>query len=513
MLRSVYIIICILFLSRIGFGSVYYVDKVSGYDGNSGTSVTTAWKTISKVNSFYFSPGDKILFKKGQTWWETLQITADGSSTAPITYSSYGSGSYPLIDGSLLRENCIYINGAHNVIIEYLEVKNNTGAGTIRIKYSANIEARRNRVYVTGHGGFFIEQSSNCAITGNEISTPRAIYPKQTDGIYSQRNNGNIYRQNNIYIFNSHPTEHIDGIQSYLDKNITIHDNLIRQDNLKTNSQGIYTTYGSGTHLYFNNVIDCPNTVAGVITFNNPVSTTALLNLYHNTVIGKGGNVLRVSGYTNLISKNNIFVARSSNYCVMYITSDLSNSVIDYNLYYNGGNAKLLVYKYSIKTFSDWKALGFDLHGVNSGPQLTDNYQLPPGSAALNKGVNLGAAFRFDKAGSTRPQYNVDVGAYENMSMNKLESTETVETFELSQNYPNPFNPATTIKYSIPSESDVSVKVYDIIGKEVATLVNTKQTAGNYSVQFDASNLASGIYIYRINAGIFTETKKMTLLK
>ncbi len=87
------------------------------------------------------------------------------------------------------------------------------------------------------------------------------------------------------------------------------------------------------------------------------------------------------------------------------------------------------------------------------------------------------------------------------------------DNFTLSQNYPNPFNPSTLINYSIPSPGIVTLKVFDMLGREVATLVNEQQPAGNYKVSFDASQLASGVYFYRITANKFVSTKKMLLLK
>jgi hypothetical protein len=86
-------------------------------------------------------------------------------------------------------------------------------------------------------------------------------------------------------------------------------------------------------------------------------------------------------------------------------------------------------------------------------------------------------------------------------------------TFNLAQNYPNPFNPKTTIEFSVPKLSFVSLKVFDILGSEVAVLVNEEKTAGNYKINFDAKNLPSGTYFTRITAGDYSEIKKMILLK
>lgn len=86
-------------------------------------------------------------------------------------------------------------------------------------------------------------------------------------------------------------------------------------------------------------------------------------------------------------------------------------------------------------------------------------------------------------------------------------------SFELSQNYPNPFNPSTTINYSIPVSGMVTLKIYNVLGQEVKTLVNKEQFAGMHTISFDASNLASGVYIYRLSSGNFVNTKKMMLLK
>ena len=85
--------------------------------------------------------------------------------------------------------------------------------------------------------------------------------------------------------------------------------------------------------------------------------------------------------------------------------------------------------------------------------------------------------------------------------------------FELSQNYPNPFNPSTTIRFNLPEASIVKLTIFNILGQEIRTLVNEFKESGANTINFDASDLNSGIYIYKIEAGNFVQTRKMTLLK
>jgi hypothetical protein len=103
-------------------------------------------------------------------------------------------------------------------------------------------------------------------------------------------------------------------------------------------------------------------------------------------------------------------------------------------------------------------------------------------------------------------------GAYDYSKVVEVEIV-TLNNFELSQNYPNPFNPTTSIRFNIPEAGNVKLAVYNLLGQEVKTLVNGFRTAGSYTVNFDASNLSSGIYLYKIEMNNFTQTRKMTLLK
>ncbi|MFH2030163.1 MAG: T9SS type A sorting domain-containing protein [Bacteroidota bacterium] len=95
----------------------------------------------------------------------------------------------------------------------------------------------------------------------------------------------------------------------------------------------------------------------------------------------------------------------------------------------------------------------------------------------------------------------------------EIELAPNPENYRLMQNYPNPFNPSTVIKFQVPSSKFIKLQVYDMLGREIKTLVNEYKTSGNYEVEFDGSQLASGIYFYQLQAGSFIETKKMILIK
>jgi hypothetical protein len=104
--------------------------------------------------------------------------------------------------------------------------------------------------------------------------------------------------------------------------------------------------------------------------------------------------------------------------------------------------------------------------------------------------------------------------AYQQTTITDVEDEEIIPTvFKLEQNYPNPFNPSTKIKFAVPEKSNVLIKVYDILGSEVTTLVNKEMDAGWYENNFNAAGLSSGIYLFRMEAGSYISTKKMILLR
>lgn len=122
-------------------------------------------------------------------------------------------------------------------------------------------------------------------------------------------------------------------------------------------------------------------------------------------------------------------------------------------------------------------------------------------------------SIKYISADNTNETLLLFIKASEKTSGNSGTKVKLMDQYQLTQNYPNPFNPVTTISYSIPKESFVEMRIFDMLGREVSTLVSKEQRAGEYKVQFDASSLPSGVYIYTLQSGQFRNSKKLLLLK
>jgi hypothetical protein len=307
--------------------------------------------------------------------------------------------------------------------------------------------------------------------------------------------------------------------------------NIIRFNRIDRCLGGIYTRYQINFEIH-NNIIT--NSIDNGIWFHvnarAPSSAntfTANGKIYNNTVIGSTNIGLNNSTSNGLQVINNIFVdnGMTATNGAEHIRMDrLVGHSIRNNLYFGKGGWKWSGVAY--KTYNEWKAKSNDQFSVVKDPRFVNrssqDFRLASGSGAIDAGSSLGS-YALDIAGVTRPKgLRFDIGAHESSFLAKDAGEEGEGTtedlnlpteFDLGQNYPNPFNPSTKIKYALPEMTEVRVKIYDILGAEVATLVNAVQAPGYYEIDFNGANLASGAYVYRIETKNFVQTKKMMLLK
>jgi hypothetical protein len=128
------------------------------------------------------------------------------------------------------------------------------------------------------------------------------------------------------------------------------------------------------------------------------------------------------------------------------------------------------------------------------------------------KGLNILALLVFFLIGT-----KMYAGNNEHSNTDPIEKSKTTlqqsDDYKLFQNFPNPFNPSTKISYKIKKEGNVSLTVFNLVGQEISVLVNEKQSAGNYEVEFDASELTTGVYLYKLQINGYTSVKRMTVLK
>ena len=168
---------------------------------------------------------------------------------------------------------------------------------------------------------------------------------------------------------------------------------------------------------------------------------------------------------------------------------------------------------------SEWVSGGSNTNAYPNPPEMMDSIALK----ILTNGTHAKGGFRgikiqyghYSESGTYFIDSTISINIFGDKATAIDVSRETLpQTFQLSQNYPNPFNPSTVIRYQVSGMSRVTLKVYDILGREVTTLVNEEKPAGTYEVIFNASNLSSGVYFYRLETSNgFSRTKKMILLR
>jgi len=281
--------------------------------------------------------------------------------------------------------------------------------------------------------------------------------------------------------------------------------------------ENVYVCGGSQGDLYYDDYLIVKYNSSGVEQWNRRFNgSDNFLDQARKLVIDKSDNVY-ITGYSTFLGTGYDFTT---------IKYDLNGNQLWIARYNNGSNdmaEDMAIDEYGniyVTGISDGNGTSYDYATVkydSSGNQLwvtRYNYSGEFSDIALALAVdNNGSVFVTGQ--SNRDFLTIKYSQLTGVIINEsIISTE----YKLSQNYPNPFNPSTIISFSIRENvknemSNVKLIVYDILGNEVATLVNERKNAGSYEVEFDGSNLASGIYIYKLSTGNFSETKRMMLIK
>jgi parallel beta-helix repeat protein len=336
----------------------------------------------------------------------------------------------------------------------------------------------------------------------------------------------NAIISNNIFLNNSGA---FGAIAIVSNSNGIISDNIISNNTATWGGGGIlidnYLTGGSSSPRLENNIITYNQSpIGGGIWcyFNaNPV-------LINNTIAynsaNSGGGIYCESN-SNPIFINNILYGNSASAGnQVYLVENASEPIFEYCDIQGGkeefgGNGSGV--NYTGRYENDIDSDPLFLNATSDDFQLTD---YSPCIGAGTDSIEIAAVWYrvplFGIGGNPRPspaESVPDIGACENLLGSHLvgvsRELNSPKEFTLHQNYPNPFNPSTKIKYSVPQTSQVHIKVFDVLGNEIETLVNEEKPTGSYELKWNASKLSSGIYFYQLKAGEFLQTRKMILMK
>ena len=525
-LSTLLLIVEIIFCFEISAQTTYYVSE-SGNNSNNGLTPQTAFATLQHAADLV-SPGDSVLVLSGN--YVGFDIRINATQNSPIVFKVIESN-VVIDERNSATPDGINIENASWIVIDGFEVKDQPRAG-IRAAVSDFITIKNNYCHNNQRWGIFTGFTDDLTVENNTCS-----YSAEEHGIYVSNSSDRPLIRNNHSFNNNGCGIHMNGdismggdgiISNAVVEGNILHDNgygggsAINMDGVQNSeifNNLIYNNHATGIAMY---QID-----GGDASKNNKV--------YNNTIIqpsdgrwdilvtdGSSGNTL----YNNILINHHSF--RGS---ISIDAASASGFVSDYNILVDrlsddDGNSNM--------TLSQWQSLGYDLHSMIADPEEqifvdypNNNFHLLQSAQAVDSGTNLVLPVVYEDLDNiSRPQGSgFDIGCYEFTNATSIDEEIThPQSFHLFQNYPNPFNPTTVIRFSIPSviairqmpEKQsllVSLKIYDVLGNEVSTLVDEYENPGTYEINFHASNLPSGVYFYRLQTGVFTQTKSMLLIK
>ncbi len=520
--NSLHVIVLLILLPAVTLPQSTYYVSINGNDNNNGLSANTAFATIQHAANIV-SAGDSVLVLSGS--YTGFDIRTNGTQIQPIVFKAVTNDVTINVHNPTTNDG-INIEGANWIEINGFNVINQPRAG-IRIVVSDFIKIINNTCTNNYKWGIFTGFTNDILIENNSCS-----YSQDEHGIYVSNSSDRPTIINNHSFNNNGCGIHMNGDLSMGGDGIISH--AVVAGNL------IYDNgYGGGSAINMDCVQD--SKIFNNLLYNNHATGIAMYQIdgaegsknnkiYNNTIVHPADGrwaILIVNASTGNTIYNNILINNHSfrgSICI----DDLSKTgfVSNYNLLENrlsndDGNSNM--------SLTSWQALGYDTHSQIVIPEnqlFVDNnngdFHLLSSSQPINIGTALvSSVVTIDKDGVTRPQGNgFDIGAYEFLSTISVEEELVPQTFVLNQNYPNPFNPSTKISWQSPVAGFQTIKIFDILGNEVATLINEFKNAGTYEIEFDAFAFSSGIYFYRIaissdklQNGFIVESKKMILIK
>lgn len=472
-----------------GNGHLYLVQRNSGetikvvnpVDGsdfatlNNGTGIITA--ATYKLNDVEVSSNGEIF---------ACNLTTNASTTAFKVYRWINESATPVA--------VISYTGLAKRMGDYIYVSGST-ADNSAVIYAAAATSNNIVVFTTSdHGASWTPTVLNLSGTGSTMSGGPCVAPCSS-GFWTKSGGNSINFYNNSGNYTS-----------------TISGGLISTANVSLKY------FESGSKKYVATIKYGGTVADNYLALVDVTAGAASANLYGNTPsLGSYNNA--ANGSDAAITDNGdgtatIFVLSPGNGFGCYTTIDpLPVELSSFSACINENNVDL-----NWETSTELNNYGFEIERssvLQNSPETNwSNIGFVKGSGNSNSPRSY--SFN-DSPVAGRYLYRLkqidNDGKFEYSGQVEVSVTNIPETYELLQNYPNPFNPATTISYRIPENTNVILKIYDLMGREVSTLVNEKQEAGTYSVNFEAAGLSSGMYIAKLITDSFSKTMKMQLLK
>ncbi len=494
--------------------STFYVSN-SGSNSNNGLTLNTAFETLQHAADVV-SAGDSVLVVSGN--YVGFDIRTSGTSNQPIVFKAL-SNDVTINTRNPVTTDGINIENANYVEVHGFNVINQPRAG-IRIVVSDFIKIKNNNCSINYKWGIFTGFTDDILIEGNTCS-----FSEDEHGIYVSNSSDRPTIINNHSFNNNGCGIHMNGDLSMGDDGII--SNAVVAGNI-IHDNGV----GGGSAINMDCVQD--SKIFNNLLYNNHATGIAMYQIdgaegsknnkiFNNTIIHPSDGrwaVLVVNASTGNTIYNNILINKHSFRGSICLDEESKPGFVsDYNLVVNrlsddDGNSNM--------SLTSWQSMDYDIHSqiVQDENQIfvdpnNSNYHLLQTSQPINIGTSLvSSVVSVDLDGVSRPQGSgYDIGAYEFTSTTSIDDEQIVNDFKLYQNYPNPFNPSTKISWRSPVSSWQTLKVYDILGNEVANLIDEFKPAGSYDVDFDASVLSSGVYIYQLIVGNYIQTRKMVLLR